>query len=153
MKKILQLLTTLLTSLATLHAADTFLVEDGQPRAEIVISDKPQRSTRLAAQELQDQIAKISGARLPIVTQPSGKAVKIFVGASAQSPIKADGLQHGAYRIATGADWLVLIGDDSDFTPIEPWAKNTSEVVSGKSQSEGYKITCAQWGGAGAGHV
>ncbi len=146
MKKILQLLTTLLTSLATLHAADTFLVEDGQPRAEIVISDKPQRSTRLAAQELQDQIAKISGARLPIVTQPSGKAVKIFVGASAQSPIKADGLQHGAYRIATGADWLVLIGDDSDFTPIEPWAKNSSENVSGKSQSEWDKITGAQWG-------
>ena len=39
---------------AATHAAETFLVQDGQPRAEIVISDKPQRSARLAAQELQD---------------------------------------------------------------------------------------------------
>jgi len=44
----------LLTPLVSLHAADTFIVENGQPRAEIVISDKPQRSARLAAQELQD---------------------------------------------------------------------------------------------------
>lgn len=136
----------LLSPLAALHAADTFLVEDGQPRAEIIISDKPQRSARLAAQELQDQIAKISGARLPIVTQPTGKAVKIFVGASAQSPIKADGLQHGAYRIATGADWMALIGDDRDFTPIEPWAKNNGEIASGRLQSDWDKITGAQWG-------
>jgi len=94
MKLVLTHLTALLfSSLAAVHAADTFLVENGQPRAEIIISDKPQRSTRLAAQELQDQIAKISGARLPIVTQASGKAVKIFVGASAQSPVKADGLK------------------------------------------------------------
>jgi hypothetical protein len=141
------LLTALLLSpLATLHAADTFLVEDGQPRAEIVISDKPQRSTRLAAQELQDQIVKISGARLPIVTQPTGKAVKIFVGASAHSPIKADGLQDGAYRIASEADWLALIGDDTEFTPIEPWAKNNAEIVNGKAQAEWEKITGATWG-------
>ena len=147
MKHTLTLLTALLLSaLAALHAADSFLVEDGQPRAEIVISDKPQRSTRLAAQELQDQIVKISGARLPIVTLPTGHAVKIFVGASAQSPIKADGLQHGAYRIATGADWMALIGDDNDFTPIEPWAKHNGDVASGKLQSEWDKITGAQWG-------
>jgi|GEM_PF-4082151 len=55
MKSTLTLLTALLLSpLAALHAADTFLGEDGQPRAEILISDKPQRSTRLAAQEWQD---------------------------------------------------------------------------------------------------
>ena len=61
----------LLASLAALSAADNFLVENSQPRAEIVISDKPQRSTRLAAQELQDGIQKINSARLPIVTQPT----------------------------------------------------------------------------------
>jgi tetratricopeptide (TPR) repeat protein len=136
----------LLTPLATLHAADTFLIEKGQPRAEIIISDKPQRTTRLAAQELQDQIAKISGARLPIVTQASGKAVKIFVGASALSPIKADGLKDGAYRIATGADWMALIGEDTEFTPIEPWAKNNAEIVNGKAQGEWNQITGAIWG-------
>ena len=135
-----------LAPLTALRAAETLLVENGHPRAEIVISDKPQRSARLAAQELQDQIVKISGARLPIVTQPSGKTVKIFVGASPLSPIKADGLQHGAYRIATGADWLALIGDDTEFTPIEPWAKHNGEIVNGKAQAEWEKITGATWG-------
>jgi hypothetical protein len=145
MKHTLTLLTALLLSpLATLHAADAFLIEDGQPRAEIIISDKPQRSTRLAAQELQDQIVKISGARLPIVTQPTGKAVKIFVGASAKSPIKAEGLQHGAYRIATGADWMVLIGDDSDFTPTAPFAQGNGDIK--RAQAEWEKLTVSSWG-------
>ena len=40
--------------LTPLHAADMFLVHDGQPRAEIVIAETPQRSVRLAAQELQN---------------------------------------------------------------------------------------------------
>ena len=122
MKHRLTLLTALLLSaLAALHAADTFLVENGQPRAEIVISDKPQRSTRLAAQELQDQIVKISGARLPIVTQPTSGAVHVFVGQSEHTErlkVTAEGLKQGAYRMVSGADWLALIGDDTEVTPI-----------------------------------
>jgi hypothetical protein len=131
--------------LACPAAAQPVLVENGQPRAEIVIAEKPLRTVRLAAQELQDGIQKISGARLPIVTQPTGKAVKIFVGASAHSPVKAEGLVHGAYRIATGADWMALIGEDTEFTPIEPWAKNNTEIVNGKAQAEWEKITGATW--------
>lgn len=123
------------------------LVEDGRARAEIVIPEKPRRTVRLAAQELRDYIEKISGAKLAIVTEPGGKGLaKLFVGASAQSPIKADGLQYGAYRIASGADWLALVGDDTEFTPIEPWAKNNSEIVNGKAQAEWEKITGATWG-------
>jgi tetratricopeptide (TPR) repeat protein len=127
-------------------AAQPLLIENGQPRAEIVIADKPLRTVRLAAQELQDGIRKISGARLPIVTQPTGKAVKIFVGASSHSPVKAEGLVQGAYRIATGADWMALIGDDTEFTPIEPWAKHNAEIVEGKAQGEWNQITGALWG-------
>jgi hypothetical protein len=66
-----------------LGAVDSFLVENGQPRAEIVIAEKPTRMQRVAAHEFRQQIEKISGAKLPIVTQPSGKAVKVFIGASA----------------------------------------------------------------------
>jgi len=139
----------LLSPLAALHAADTFLVEDGQPRAEIVISEKPQRSTRLAAQELQDGIQKISSARLPIVTQPTSGAVHVFVGQSEHTErlkVTAEGLKLGAFRMVSGADWLALIGDDTEFTPIEPWAKNNGEIVSGKAQAEWEKITGATWG-------
>lgn len=134
---------------SSVHAADTFLVQDGQARAEIIISDKPQRSTRLAAQELQDQIVKISGARLPIVTEPTGKAVKIFVGASAQSPVKADGLQYGAYRMASGEDWMALIGDDSDFEPTAPFAQNNGDIK--RAQAEWEKLTDSHWGMPGPG--
>jgi hypothetical protein len=30
-------------------------------------------------------------------------------------------------RIASGEKWLALIGDDTDFTPKEPWARRNSE--------------------------
>ena len=126
-------------SVSSVHAGDSFLVENGQPRAEIVISDKPQRSTRLAAQELQDGVQKISSARLPIVTQPTSGAVHVFVGQSEHTErlkVTAEGLKEGAFRMVSGADWLALIGDDTEFTPIEPWAKNNAEIVSGKAQAE-----------------
>jgi hypothetical protein len=130
-------------------SADTFLVENGQPRAEIVISDKPTRMVRVAAHEFRIQIEKISGARLPIVTQPSGNAVKVFIGASAQNPVKADGLQHGAYRIVTGTDWLALIGDDSDFEPQMPFARNNGDIA--RAQAEWEKIVGAPYGMPAAG--
>ena len=110
--------------------AETFLVENGESRAEIVIAKNAPRSTRLAASELQTYVAKISGARLPIRAEPSVDVpVQIYVGESphaAKLGVTADRLEHGAYRIASGAKWLALIGDDTDFTPREPWAKNNS---------------------------
>ncbi len=106
------------------HAADQFIVENGEPKAVIVISETPTRMQRVAAEEFRLQIEKISGARLPIVTQSVAGKVKIYVGASAENPSKADGLEHGAYRIVSGENWLALIGDDTDFVPAEPWTKN-----------------------------
>ena len=148
--KLLNILTALLlTSPEALHAADTFLVENGHARAEIVIAEKPLRTVRLAAQELQDGIQKISSARLPIVTQPTSGAVHVFVGQSEHTDrlkVTAEGLQHGAFRMVSGTDWLALIGEDTEFTPIEPWAKNNAEIVSGKTQGEWEKITGALWG-------
>ena len=149
-KALLQLAAAVLSvSVSSVHAADAFLVENGQPRAEIVISDTPQRTTRLAAQELQDGIQKISSARLPIVTQPTSGAVHVFVGQSEHTErlkVTAEGLKEGAFRMVWGADWLALIGDDTEFTPIEPWAKHNAEIVSGKAQAEWEKITGATWG-------
>jgi hypothetical protein len=131
-------------------AANAFLVHDGPPRAEIVVAENPPRTTRLAAHELQTYVTKISGAKLPIVTQPSsGAPVRVCVGRSAYTDklgVTAQGLTYGAYRILSGDRWLVLIGEDTEFTPIEPWAKNNSEIVSGKAQREWDKITGALWG-------
>ncbi|MFT5093272.1 MAG: hypothetical protein ACI93T_002098, partial [Porticoccaceae bacterium] len=117
-------------SIAQANAEDRFLVDEGKAYAEIIISESPARSTRLAAAELQTYVAKISGARLPIRVEPSVDVpVQIYVGESphaAKLGVTADRLEHGAYRIASGEKWLALIGDDTGFTPKEPWAKNNS---------------------------
>lgn len=128
---------------------DLVLVENGQPRAEIIIADRPARMARMAAHELRETIEKISGARLPIVTAPTGKAVKVFVGASKHNPITADGLRYGAYRIASGPDWLALIGDDTDFEPTEPFARSNSDIP--RAQAEWEKIVGAPYGMPNAG--
>ena len=51
----------------------------------------------------------------------------------------------GAYRLVSGDDWLVLIGEDSEFAPIEPWARNNSDIVSGRAQQEWQRITGSSW--------
>jgi len=134
MPKLLQaLIVVFWTSVAVVApaAAETFLVKDGKPSAEIIIANDPPRSTRLAAHELQTSVERISGAKLSITTKPSVEVpVQVYVGASQHAEklgITADGLKHGAYRIVSGENWLVLIGDDTDFVPIEPWAKNNGD--------------------------
>jgi len=130
--------------------ADEFLVENGRPRAEVVIAEQAPRTTRLAARELQTYIAKISGATLPIVTKPGEDLpVKVYVGRSSHADrlgVSADGLRHGAYRIVSGDGRLVLMGDDTQFTPIEPWPRNHSDWTSGRVHEEWDRITGATWG-------
>jgi hypothetical protein len=114
-------------------AAETLLAHNGEPRAAIVVAESLPRTVRLAAQGLQDYFEKITGAHLPIVTQP-GRAgtVPIYVGCSEHTDrlrITAEGLQDGAYRIVSGDGWLVLIGQDAEFTPIEPWARNNATIA------------------------
>ncbi len=77
----------------------SLLVKDGQPCAEIVIADQPPRTTRLAAQELQRCLEKISGAKLEIVTKQSGDVAAYVAIAEHQDTNdfqKADALKHAA---------------------------------------------------------
>ncbi|MEO1984630.1 MAG: DUF4838 domain-containing protein [Fuerstiella sp.] len=148
--RITLLAASLALTVASTASAESFLVERGQPRAEIVIAENPPRSTRLAARELQTYVEKISGAKLNIVTSASGTVpVTVYVGRSVHTEklkVTADGLKHGAYRIVSGEDWLVLIGDDTDFVPIEPWPRGNHDIASGKMQAAWDEITGRQWG-------
>src|SRR5258706_488832 len=112
-------------------SAETFLVKDGQARAEIVIGEKPARTVKLAATELQTYLEKISGAKLPIATAPTGGDVlPIYVGRSAQTDrlkLTDEGLKHGAFRIVSGEKWFALFGRDRDFVPREPWPRNAKD--------------------------
>ena len=141
--------------LCTESPGEVFVVKDGQPQAQIIIAEAPARSVRLAAQELQTTIEKISGARLSIATQPDGKTpVQLYVGRSAHTDrlkVSAEGLREGAYRIASGADWMAFIGDDTDFVPIEPWARSNADIADGKLQKEWEKIAGGIWGVPNAG--
>lgn len=126
MKKVLSILIVLSAFLATSAKAESFLVEKGKANAVIVIAGEAPRSTRLAAAELQETIEKISGAKLPVESKP-GEGISIFVGESEHTKklgVTAKGLEHGAYQIKSGDNWLALLGDDTDFVPAEPWAKN-----------------------------
>ena len=132
----------------TFAGAESFLVENGVSSAEIIIAESPARSTRLAAAELQTNIAKISGAQLPIKTKPSADVpVQIYIGESphaAKLGITSGGLEHGAYRIVSGENWIALIGDDSDFAPVHPFARNNGDKP--RAQAEWEKMIGAPYG-------
>lgn len=134
---------------------DAFLVKYGQSQAVIVTADTPPRATRLAAQELQLYVEKISGAKLPILTEDQTRdagdkpPVKVFVGRSSATDalhLAVDGLRNGAYRIAAGENWLALLGDDTNFTPIVPWLRSNSDWGSGRVHEQWHKITNSTWG-------
>jgi hypothetical protein len=120
-----------------LHAAETFLVEQGIPRAQIVIAPENRpRMVTLAALELQRHIQTMSGARLPIVTSPDESLpVKIYVGkspATVKLGVTDKDLKYGAFRMVSGTNWLVLLGNDFDFTP----AMELSKMGEGKTKPE-----------------
>ena len=136
----------------TLEAAP-FIVKDGKPNAEIVIGDSPTRMQKFAAGELRDVLRKISGAELPIVSGPSGnQTVEIYVGETAftrKMGIGTDDLKDGAYRIKSGDDYLVLIGNDADYVPKKPYARTRSDMK--RALKVWDDITGGQWGFPGAG--
>jgi len=130
-------------------AAEVFIVKDGRPQAQIIIAPDPPRTVHLAARELQVYLKKISGAELDIVTRPGDRPVRIYVGESDHTRrlgIRSDDLPYGAYRMVSGESWLALIGQDSDFTPIEPWPRGNADIASGRMQAAWDKITGAHWG-------
>ena len=129
-------------------SAESVLVQDGKPGADIVIADKPPRAVKLAAAELQEYIEKISGAKLAITNAPGRNApAHIYVGRSAytdQLKIADEGLNNGAFRMVSGKDWLVLLGQDKDFTLIQYTPKNYAD--SPRALKEWDERTGEHWG-------
>lgn len=128
----------------TLHAADAFLVQNGQSQAQIVLAEKPARMARLAAKELQTYVEKISGAKLEIVTQPQAGKTAVYVGKSHFTDdlkLSTEGLENGAFRMASAPGWLALLGPDEDYIPIEPWGRNRSAGETTRVNTEFDKIT------------
>ena len=131
-------------------SAEPFIVNDGSANAQIIISENPTRTQRLAARELQTYIRKLSGAELNIASNPSSEfPVNLHIGKSIHTDelgISNEGLKDGAFRIASGKNWMVFLGDDTDFVPTEPWPRNNNDNVSGKTQQAWNEITGEHWG-------
>jgi len=140
--------TLLLCSLCHAVHAERFIVKDGKALAQIVISDTPKRTARFAAGELQLHLQRISGATLPIVTEPSPDVpVSIYVGRSKytdQRKLDNTGLKYGAFHMRSGEDWLALLGRDTDTVHIEPHAQNPQDKT--RVLAEWDKITGETWG-------
>jgi hypothetical protein len=130
--------------------AKTFLVKDGKGQADIVISGQPLRMAKLAAEELQTYVEKISGAKLPITNSPGeSAAVHIYVGKSAHTDhlkVTEEGLKYGAFRMVSGKNWLVLLGHDSDFTPPQPFHAGGRLEETSPVMVEWDKLTGTKWG-------
>lgn len=122
----------LFTVKVAIAQSQPLLVDGGQPRAEIVIAENPARMAKLAAQELQTYVQKISGATLPIVTAESGGGlIPIYVGKSAATEklkVGGDELLHGGFRMVSGEGWLALVGRDRDYIPHEPWPHTARDL-------------------------
>lgn len=138
----------LVPAVASPAFAEAYLVQDGQPQAEIVISEQPARMARLAASELQEYLQKMSGAKLPIATAPTdGCPLQIFVGRSPHTDrlkVTDEGLKHGAFRMVSGKNWLVLLGHDSDFTPREPYLNGIGDLP--RLLKDWDRLTGEKWG-------
>ena len=109
-----------LMTLMTLSAGALELVRDGQPLAEIIISEQADSSVRAAATELRKNIGKISGADLAIVATPGGK-IPVYVGRSAYTDklgIKVDDINYDGFKIIVTDAYVALLGVDNCRPPI-----------------------------------
>lgn len=129
--------------------SQAFIVKNGRPEAEIVVSADPPRMVTLAIQELQTYLKKTSGAELPVVTTPGAEyPVKIYVGRSKytdQLGVTAGGLRYGAFRMVSGQDYLVLLGDDFDYIPEGPIPLDPNPGSIQEAQAKWDKMTGNDW--------
>ncbi len=101
--------------------ADLKIVENGQPLAAIITSQKPSESATRAASELQHFIEMMSGAKLPIETDATAPAKnralllvgrsKLTDGADIPSGADADFTREG-FVLKTRGDKIVLAGNE-----------------------------------------
>lgn len=122
MMSILAWLFFLMTPNAKAYATDLVLVENGQPRATIVLSVQANEKVKLAAEELQTYIEKISGAKLPIATDAEApRGPLILVGKSRLTDAMKVSIPSGltnarreeGFLIERKGDRLILAGNDA----------------------------------------
>lgn len=128
MRAILGLGLLLLLALGTPGLAAVILVTDGQPRAAIVIPDKPSEVVTYAARELTAHLKLATGATLPIVpeSQATGET-RVYLGptaAAGRAGLDPAKLAADSFILRTAPQAVYVVGRDSDGPPLSPdtWA-------------------------------
>ncbi len=127
---ILILMGVMLACTSSAGAQPALLVQAGQAQARIVLPAAPTRTQRFAAHELRDFVQQISGATLPIDSEPAAELVNIYIGRSAHTDrlgLDDRGLVDGGFRMVSGDRWLAFIGCDDDYVVPEPWVRNPAD--------------------------
>ncbi len=93
-----------------------YLVQDGVALSDIVISPDAPNSVKLAANYLQYYIDDMTGVNLSISNVPSTDyEFHVYVGRSTYTDtlgINASGCENGGFKMISGDDYLVLLGQD-----------------------------------------
>ena len=104
------------------------LVEKGQPRAVIVLPEKPSPTVERAARVLRDHVKQMSGAELPIITEdkvadaPPRDQAWILVGEgklAAKQGLTSKGLGPGGIHVSAKGQVVALFGPNAR-TPSDP---------------------------------
>lgn len=97
------------------------LTRDGAAVAEIVCAEGALQIVRLAAEELQNYLEQISGARLPIVAEPtSSGAAHVFVGTNAYTAAlgyRPAAYGNSGYEVVAHDNVVIVAGEDRQRKP------------------------------------
>src|SRR5690606_13390498 len=101
----------------TLFAAQ--VVKDGRATAEIVIPKDANPIVLTAAEEFQTIMAKMSGAKLEIVNEPTGKAkTKVWFGENEMTKklgLDLKDVKYDGYKIIVKGDDIIAAGVDIEW--------------------------------------
>ena len=88
------------------------LIDNGTPRARIVLPASPLPVEQHAAEELNSFLSRMSGAVLPVTNEPSPGEANIFIGSAAPGEVKLteELLGFDGFVVRTLGDDLVLAG-------------------------------------------
>jgi hypothetical protein len=100
------------------------VVENGRPRAVIVMADHPSPVVRYAAQELVYHVARASGATLAVTTESAAPAdgLKIYLGPTRRARaagIDVARLAREVFVLRVADDGVIIAGCDSDGDPLK----------------------------------
>jgi hypothetical protein len=106
------------------------LIADGEARGVIYLAGEATPTATYAAEELRDHLQLVTGVEVPIVREmPEDEATPVvLVGPSAAAAargVDTEDLSPAGFRIRSGDNWLVLLGDDGADPPF------SSKVLTG----------------------